>query len=98
MVFNFGFDNIPIEEYLLEIKIGNNIQSQILKGIPEMVQLQFMNLLQEAKNSENPIKIKICKEETVWINTKKENKVLNNFIQFANKKYIDAFPDEFKEE
>lgn len=96
MFFNFGFEN-NMEECMIEIKLGNQIQRQRMKATPEMIQMQFMQVLQEVGHSDQPIKIKLIKEENIWNQFSKNFKTLENYIQFANKKYMEAFPDEFKE-
>lgn len=96
MIFNFGFDN-EIEECIIEIKIGNQIQRQRIQGLVEMIQMQFAQMLQEVMRSDQPIRIKLIKEENVWNQYKQQFKKLENSIQFANKKYMQIFPDEFKE-
>ena len=96
MFINFGFED-NLEIYTLEIKMGNNIQRQQIQGTPDMVQLQFMQLIQEVAHTNQPIKIKISKQEEIWNQYSQSRKVLENYIQFANKTYMDNFPNEFKE-
>ena len=96
MIFNFGFDN-EIEECIIEIKIGNQVQRQRVQGLVEMIQMQFAQMLQEVGHSDQPIRIKLIKEESIWNQYSQQFKKLENSIQFANKKYMQIFPDEFKE-
>ena len=96
MIFNFGFDN-EIEECIIEIKIGNQVQRQRIQGLVEMIQMQFIQMLQEVGHSDQPIRIKLIKEESIWNQYNQQFKKLENSIQFANKKYMQIFPDEFKE-
>lgn len=96
MYINFGFED-NLENYILEIKLGNNIQKQQLQGTPDMVQLQFMQLIQEVAHTNQPIRIKISKQEEIWNQYSQNRKILENYIQFANKTYMDNFPNEFKE-
>ena len=96
MIFNFGFDN-EIDECIIEIKIGNQVQRQRVQGLVEMIQMQFTQMLQEVVRSDQPIRIKLIKEENVWNQYRQQFKKLENSIQFANKKYMQIFPDEFKE-
>ena len=96
MIFNFGFDN-EIEECIIEIKIGNQVQRQRIQGLVEMIQMQFTQMLQEVVRSDQPIRIKLIKEENIWNQYSQQFKKLENSIQFANKKYMQIFPDEFKE-
>lgn len=96
MFFNFGFEN-NMEECMIEIKLGNQIQRQRMKATPEMIQMQFMQMLHEVGHSDQPIRLKLIKAENIWNQFSKNFKTLENYIQFANKKYMEAFPDEFKE-
>lgn len=98
MFVNFGFEDIAIEECIIEIKIGNKIQKQKIRAIPDIIQMQFEQLLQQAANAKQPIKIKLIKEEIIWNQLERQSKTLENYIQFANKMYMEAFPEEFKEE
>lgn len=95
MFINFGFED-NLENYILEIKIGNNIQRQQLQGTPDMVQLQFMQLMQEVGNTNQPIRLRIIKQEEIWNQYSQSRKILENYIQFANKSYMNSFASEFK--
>lgn len=98
MFINFDFNNIFTEQYILEIKIGNNIEKYSFEGSPEIIQMQFLEMLQQSTRSNQPVRIRISKQEEIWDNFNKQNKNIENYIQFANKKYMDAFPNEFKED
>lgn len=95
MFINFGFED-NLEIYILEIKMGNNIQRQQLQGTPDMVQLQFMQLMQEVGNTNQPIRLRIIKQEEIWNQYSQSRKILENYIQFANKSYMNSFASEFK--
>lgn len=95
MFINFGFED-NLEIYILEIKMGNNIQRQQLQGTSDMVQLQFMQLMQEVVNTNQPIRLRIIKQEEIWNQYSQSRKILENYIQFANKSYMNSFASEFK--
>lgn len=97
MFFDFNFTNMSIEDYVLEIKTGNNIQRQRLQAPPEIAETQFKALCQEVFNANQPIRVKISRIEQVWNQFKNEYKPLEVSAQIANKHYMDAFPDEFKD-
>lgn len=97
MIFDFGFEEVQLDKYKIEIKNGNNIQSQVITAPVDIVKLQFIQLLNEIAHSNNPIKLKISKEEEIWDNYNKNSKKLTNYIQFSNKKYMETYPNEFKE-
>ena len=96
MFINFGFED-NLEIYILEIKMGNNIQRQQLQGTSDMVQLQFMQLVREVGNTNQPIRLRIIKQEEIWNQYSQSRKILENYIQFANKSYMNSFTSEFKE-
>ena len=95
MFINFGFED-NLEIYILEIKMGNNIQRQQLQGTSDMVQLQFMQLMQEVGNTNQTIRLRIIKQEEIWNQYSQSRKILENYIQFANKSYMNSFASEFK--
>ena len=95
MFINFGFED-NLEIYILEIKMGNNIQRQQLQGTSDMVQLQFMQLVREVGNTNQPIRLRIIKQEEIWNQYSQSRKILENYIQFANKSYMNSFAREFK--
>lgn len=98
MFINFGFEDFGEQEiYTIEVKMGNQMQRQRLQGAGEMVALQFIQLLEQVGKSNQPVRLKISKEEEIWNQFKQELKNIENYIQFANKKYMEAFPEEFKE-
>lgn len=95
MFINFGFED-NLEIYILEIKMGNKIQRQQLQGTSDMVQLQFMQLVREVGNTNQPIRLRIIKQEEIWNQYSQSRKILENYIQFANKSYMNSFASEFK--
>lgn len=95
MFINFGFED-NLEIYILEIKMGNNIQRQQLQGTSDMMQLQFMQLVREVGNTNQPIRLRIIKQEEIWNQYSQNRKILENYIQFANKSYMNSFASEFK--
>lgn len=98
MFINFGFEDFGEPEiFTIEVKMGNQIQKQRLQGDSQMVMLQFMQLLEQTARSNQPVRLKISKEEEIWSQFRNEIKTIENFIQFANKKYMEAFPEEFRE-
>ena len=98
MFINFGFEDFDEQEiYTIEIKMGNQMQRQRLQGDSQMVMLQFVQLLEQTAKSNQPVRLKISKEEKIWSQFRQELKNIENYIQFANKKYMENFPEEFKE-
>lgn len=101
MFINFGFNPFEddfTEEFVIEIKNGNSIQKQILQTTSEIAQMQFIGLLQQVSRTESPIRIRILKKEQIWDKFDKTFKILENYIQFANKSYMNNFKKEFEGE
>lgn len=97
MIFNFGFNNFENETYIIEIKIGNSIQRQRIEGSSDMIQLQCMQLANQVLHTDQPIRLRIIQEEQVWNQYRQEFKTLENALQVANKKYMETFSSEFKD-
>ena len=98
MFINFGFEDFGEPEiFTIEVKMGNQVQRQRLQGDSQMVMLQFMQLLEQTAKSNQPVRLKISKEEEIWNQFRTQIKTIEHFIQFATKKYMEAFPEEFKE-
>ena len=95
MFFDFNFGDI--KTFTLEIKQGNSIQRQMFQGNVDMAQIQFEQLFQEVINTSQPIRIKISSQEEVECKIDKTSKQVETFVQFANKSYMDAFPNEFRQ-
>ena len=94
MFFDFNFGDI--KTFTLEIKQGNSIQRQMFQGNVDMAQIQFEQLFQEVVNTSQPMRIKISSQEEVECKIDKTNKKVETCVQFANKPYMDAFPNEFR--
>ena len=83
MLFNFGFSEpttVTIEQY-----IGNAlVQSQQLSAPPEILQAQFMQLVQQVASQSQPMKIRMVRWEDIWSQFDKEWKKLELDVAFKN--------------
>ena len=83
MFFNFGFSEpltVTLEQY-----IGNAlVRSQQLSAPPEILQAQFMQLVQQVTNQSQPMKIRMVRWEDVWSQLDKEWKKLELDVVFQN--------------
>ena len=83
MFFNFGFSEpltVTLEQY-----IGNAlVQSQQLSAPPEILQAQFMQLVQQVTNQSQPMKIRMVRWEDAWSQLDKEWKKLELDVVFQN--------------
>lgn len=83
MFFNFGFSEpiaVTLEQY-----IGNAlVQSQQLSAPPEILQAQFMQLVQQVASQSQPMKIRMVRWEDVWNQFDNEWKKLEYSVEFQN--------------
>lgn len=83
MFFNFGFSEpltVTLEQY-----IGNTlVQSQQLSAPPEILQAQFMQLIQQVASQSQPMKIRMIRWEDVWSQIDQEWKKLELEMVFQN--------------
>ena len=83
MFFNFGFSEpmtVTLEQY-----IGNTlVHSQQLSAPPEILQAQFMQLVQQVVSQSQPMKIRMVRWENVWSQFDKEQKKLKLDIEFKS--------------
>lgn len=83
MFFNFGFSEpltVTLEQY-----IGNAlVHSQQLSAPPEILQAQFMQLVQQVASQSQPMKIRMVRWEDIWNQIDQEWKKLELDIEFKN--------------
>lgn len=83
MFINFGLSE-PME-VLLEQYIGNAcISRQQLSAPPEILQSQFMQLVEQVVNQSQPMKIRMVRWEDIWSQFDKEWKKLELDVAFQN--------------
>lgn len=83
MFINFGFSE-PME-VLLEQYISNAcVSRQKLSAPPEILQAQFMQLVQQVASQSRPMKIKIVRWEDVWDNFDGKWKKIECYVEFKN--------------
>lgn len=93
--FNPFFDEGIMDEYILEVKIGNQIEKQHIMGDENSIKMQFISYMQEISNQNQPIRLRMIRVDKIWDQYNNIEKTLENYLQFANKNYMQAFPDEF---
>lgn len=83
MFINFGFSepmDVVFEQY-----IGNAlVNSQQLSAPPEVLQAQFMQLVQQVASQSHPMKIRMVRWEDVWDEFEGKWKKLELDIKFKN--------------
>ena len=82
MFFNFDYE---LTDAMVEQYIGNElINSQRIQAPMQMLQMQFVQLVQQIAHQKQPIKVKLIIPYQVWSQYDKEMKILNNYIEFQN--------------
>ena len=82
MFFDFG----EIYQVIIETYIGNQcVQRQSLNATEEVLKMQFMGLTQQIAQENIPMRVKMIVPEVIWDEINKEQKVLNNYVEFRNK-------------
>lgn len=83
MFFNFGLSEpltVTLEQY-----IGNAlVHSQQLSAPPEILQAQFMQLVEQVASQSQPMKIRMVRYEDIWSQFDKEWKKLELDVVFQN--------------
>ena len=88
MFFNFGFSESM--DVLLEQYIGNAcVSRQQLSAPPEILQAQFMQLVQQVTSQSQPMKIRMVRWKDVWSQIDQEWKRLELDVAFQNWKDVD---------
>lgn len=83
MFFNFGFSESM--DVLLEQYIGNAcVSRQQLSAPPEILQAQFMQLVERVASQSQPMKIHMIRYEDVWNQIDHEWKKLELDVVFQN--------------
>ena len=83
MFFNFGLSE-PME-VLLEQYIGNAcVSRQKLSAPPELLQAQFLQLVQQVATQSQPMKIRMVRWVDVWNQFDGEWKRLELSVEFKN--------------
>ena len=83
MFINFGLSE-PME-VILEQYIGNAcVSRQQLSAPPEILQAQFMQLVQHVARQSQPMKIRMVRYEDVWSQIDQEWKKLELDVVFQN--------------
>lgn len=72
----------------IEIEQNGNVQRTIIEAPRIMLEQQFINLVEQAANSHNPIRVKISREVPIYNNFNNEWTKIENNIVFENNAYI----------
>lgn len=83
MFINFGFSESM--DVILEQYIGNTcVSRQKISAPPEILQAQFLQLVQQVASQSQPMKIRMVRWEDVWNQIDQEWKKLELDVVFQN--------------
>lgn len=72
-------------EVVFEIHIEDKLaKRQIMQAPKEILMVNFMQMAQQIKNDQRPMKIKMIVPDIIWDNFESKQKVLNNEIAVSN--------------
>lgn len=84
MFIDFGFDETY--QVIIETYLGIQcIQRQSLNAPEQVLKMQFVGLMQQIAQENRPMRVKMIVPEVIWDEINKEQKVLNNYVEFRNK-------------
>ena len=70
---------------IIEVYIEDKlIQQQAIEAPKEILMVNFMQLVEQIKNDNRPMKIRMTREEVVWDKFENKQKILNNEILASN--------------
>lgn len=72
-------------EVVFEIYIEDKLaKRQIMQAPKEILMVNFMQMAQQIKNDQRPMKIKMIVPDIIWDNFENKQKILNNEIAVSN--------------
>ena len=80
------FENIfEIYDVTFEVYIEDKlVKKQMLQAPKEMIMINFMQMTEEIKKDNRPMKIKIIRPDIIWDSFENKQKVLNNEVSASN--------------
>lgn len=78
-------DIFDIYEVLFEVYIEDKLTNkQTMQAPKEMIMINFIQTVEQIKNDQRPIKIKLIRPELIYDEFEDEEKVFNNEVEFCN--------------
>ena len=94
----FGFNMFETYEVAFEVYIEDKlVKKQIMQAPKEMLMVNFLQMAEQIKNDQRPMKIKILRQDVIWDNFENKQKVLNNEVSASNNAMI-AWEENIKRE
>lgn len=85
-------------EVAFEVYIEDKlVKKQIMQAPKEMLMVNFLQMAEQIKNDQRPMKIKILRQDVIWDNFENKQKVLNNEVSASNNAMI-AWEENIKRE
>ncbi len=80
----FDMFEVNIETYI-EDKLVNK---QTMQAPAQIIIIQFIQLINQIKDDNRPLKVRMTRPEVIWDNFKNEQKILTNEVAFSNNAMI----------
>lgn len=72
-------------EVTFEVYIEDKlVKKQMMSAPQEMIVINFMQMAEEIKNDNRPIKIKVIRPDIIWDNFENKQRTLNNEVSASN--------------
>lgn len=93
MIFNFESTfGAPLEMFtcIIEIEVDGNVQRQNMQAPQMILTNQFMNMLQQAINTNQKVRIKMSRTATSYGEWDNKQHDIEHFIEFKNNPYLQS--------
>lgn len=78
-------DVFDIYETLFEVYIEDKlVNRQTMQAPKEMIMINFIQTVEQIKNDQRPIRIKLIRPEIIYDSFEDKEKVFNNEVEFCN--------------
>lgn len=82
-IFDFE-EAFGVYDVVFEIYVGNSVRKQRMQAPKEMIQLNFIQTVNQIAEDSRPTKIRMVREVTIWDKFENKQKTLENVIEFRN--------------
>ena len=85
----FSSSNMDLETYNYEVIVGHEAQIGQMTAFPEMAKMEFLRIVTQLAQDPRPCKVRFSFMEDVWLQLDQMWKQFENYVEFANKAYVD---------
>ena len=90
-MFRMDFTDVfDIFEVNIETYIENKlVNKQTMQAPAQIIMMHFIQLMNQIKDDNRPLKVRMTRPEVIWDNFKNEQKILTNEVAFSNNAMVD---------